>query len=86
MFNTLKQLEGLLGDALHGLGNYQESAEHYANALITYEKHYSDNKSPEKIEYIGASHLIAHNFLKEKNFKGKMLTGIKLQYYVQINH
>lgn len=52
------------------MASYQESAEHYANALTTYEKHYRDTKSPEAIENIGASHLIAHNLLKEKNFEG----------------
>ena len=61
--------DGICADALYAIGEYEESAKHYRRALKSYETNYDSNRDPEALKLVGATHLIAHNFLTQNCFE-----------------
>jgi tetratricopeptide (TPR) repeat protein len=61
--------EGIWADALFAMGSYKESANRYKEALRLYERHYRSSGSPEAVELVGATQLVAWNFLSQREFE-----------------
>ena len=61
--------DGICADALYAIGEFEESAKHYRKALKSYEINHNSNRDPEALKLVGATHLIAHNFLTQNCFE-----------------
>ena len=65
--------EGIWADALHAKGEYQESADHYKRALKVYEKHYRSVSSPDVVEKVGATELVAWKYLSDGDYTNALV-------------
>lgn len=60
--------EGIWAEALRSMGSFKESSQRYREALKMYERHYRSSTSPEAVELVGATQMVAWNYLSQRDF------------------